>query len=80
MADGVVEVQMPQMGESVTEGTILEWHVSEGQEVAEGDTVVVLEAMKMENNIGADKAGKVTAVKVAVGDSVGAGDIVVEID
>ena len=36
----VIEVQMPQMGESVTEGTILEWHVSEGQEVAEGETVV----------------------------------------
>jgi biotin carboxyl carrier protein len=34
----------------------------------------------MENNIAAEKAGKVTAVKVAVGDSVGAGDIVVEID
>ena len=39
MPDGLIELQMPQMGESVTEGTILEWHVSEGQEVAEGDTV-----------------------------------------
>ena len=31
---------MPEMGESVTEGTVLEWHVTEGQGVSEGDTVV----------------------------------------
>ena len=62
------------------QGTIVKVVVEVGQEVAEGDTVVVLEAMKMENNIAADKAGTVAAVKVSVGDSVGAGDIVVEID
>ena len=62
------------------QGTIVKVVVEEGQEVAEGDTVVVLEAMKMENNIAADKAGTVKAVKVSVGDSVGAGDIVVEIE
>ena len=40
----------------------------------------MLEAMKMENNIIAEKAGTVTEVKVAEGDSVGAGDVVVVID
>ena len=35
-----VEIQMPQMGESVTEGTVLEWHVSERDSVQEGETVV----------------------------------------
>jgi acetyl-CoA/propionyl-CoA carboxylase, biotin carboxylase, biotin carboxyl carrier protein len=62
------------------QGTIVKVLVEEGQEVELGQAVVVLEAMKMENNIAAEKAGTVTAVKVSVGDSVGAGDIVVEID
>ncbi|MGY6500942.1 MAG: acetyl/propionyl/methylcrotonyl-CoA carboxylase subunit alpha [Acidimicrobiales bacterium] len=62
------------------QGTIVKVLVEEGQEIEIGQPVVVLEAMKMENNIAAEKAGTVSAVKVAVGDSVGAGDIVVEID
>jgi acetyl-CoA/propionyl-CoA carboxylase biotin carboxyl carrier protein len=40
----------------------------------------VLEAMKMENNIMAEKAGTVAEVKVKVGDTVGAGDVVVVIE
>ena len=51
-----------------------------GQEVEAGATVCVLEAMKMENNITADKAGSVKEIKVAVGDSVGSGDVVVVIE
>jgi acetyl-CoA/propionyl-CoA carboxylase, biotin carboxylase, biotin carboxyl carrier protein len=62
------------------QGTIVKVLVEEGQEVEIGQAVVVLEAMKMENNIAAEKAGTVSAVKVSVGDSVGAGDIVIEID
>lgn len=62
------------------QGTIVQVKVEEGQTVEVGDTIVVLEAMKMENNITAEKAGTVTSVKVAVGDSVGSGDIVAEID
>ncbi|MCR4994767.1 MAG: biotin/lipoyl-binding protein [Bacteroidales bacterium] len=59
-------------------GTIKQVLVSAGQEVAAGDTVVVMEAMKMENNITAEFAGKVTAVKVAVGDQVQSGQALVE--
>jgi biotin carboxyl carrier protein len=51
-----------------------------GQAVEAGQPVCVLEAMKMENNITADKAGTVTEVKVAPGQSVGSGDIVVVIE
>lgn len=51
-------------------GVITEIKVAVGDEVAVGDTVVVLEAMKMANNIEAEKAGKVTAVCVKVGQSV----------
>jgi len=62
------------------QGTIVKVLVQAGQQVSEGDAVVVLEAMKMENNINADKSGTVREVKVAAGDTVGAGDVVVVID
>ena len=62
------------------EGTIVKVLVEGGQEVAEGEAVVVLEAMKMENNINADKSGTVTELKVSPGDTVGAGDVVVVIE
>lgn len=59
-------------------GTIKQVLVSVGQEIAAGDTVVVMEAMKMENNITAEFGGKVTAVNVAVGDQVQSGQALVE--
>lgn len=60
-------------------GTINDLKVAVGQEVAKGQTVVVLEAMKMENNIDSDRAGKVLEVKVAKGDTVMEGSILVTI-
>ena len=62
------------------QGTIVKVLVEVGQAVEVGATVCVLEAMKMENNITADKAGTVTEIKVAPGDSVGSGDVVVVIE
>ena len=62
------------------QGTIVKVLVAVGDAVEAGQTVCVLEAMKMENNITADKAGTVTEIKVAPGQSVGTGDIVVIID
>ena len=51
-------------------GAILKLLVSEGDEVKEGDVVVVLEAMKMENEIHAHKSGRVSKVHISPGDSV----------
>jgi len=51
-------------------GVITEICVAVGQEVAVGDTVVILEAMKMANALQAEKAGKVSAIAVTVGQSV----------
>ncbi|MFT5203776.1 MAG: acetyl-CoA/propionyl-CoA carboxylase biotin carboxyl carrier protein, partial [Candidatus Aldehydirespiratoraceae bacterium] len=62
------------------QGTIVKIVVAVGDEVELGDPIVVLEAMKMENNVGADKAGTVIEIKVAEGDSVGSGDIVAVIE
>jgi len=61
------------------QGTIVKALVEVGQTVAAGDPVVVLEAMKMENNVAADVAGTVAEVRVSTGDSVAAGDVVVVI-
>jgi len=61
------------------QGTIVKVLVEVGDEVEAGQPVVVLEAMKMENNISADRSGTVTEIKVAVGDTVGGGDVVLVI-
>ena len=58
------------------QGTIVKVLVEVGQEVAVGQAVVVLEAMKMENQISAEKAGTIKEIKVAPGDTVGGGDVV----
>ncbi len=62
------------------QGTIVKVLVEVGQAVELGQAVVVLEAMKMENQINAERAGTVKAVKVTAGDTVGAGDVVVVIE
>jgi acetyl-CoA/propionyl-CoA carboxylase biotin carboxyl carrier protein len=62
------------------QGTIIKVLVAVGDSVDAGDPVCVLEAMKMENNVAADKAGTVTEVLVGPGDSVGSGDVVVVIE
>ena len=62
------------------QGTIVKINVEVGQSVAAGDAVVVLEAMKMENNVAADIDGTVTAVNVEAGQSVAAGEVVVVIE
>ena len=61
------------------QGTIVRVNVGVGDPVEVGQTLCVLEAMKMENNIAADVAGTVREVKVGPGDSVGAGDVLIVI-
>jgi acetyl-CoA/propionyl-CoA carboxylase biotin carboxyl carrier protein len=62
------------------QGTIVRVLVEVGQHVEVGEAVVVLEAMKMENQISAERAGKVAEIKVAAGDTVGGGDVVAIIE
>lgn len=62
------------------QGTIVKILVSEGDTVEVGQTICVLEAMKMENAINAEKAGVIKEIRSAAGDSVGGGDVVAIIE
>ncbi|WP_346007554.1 acetyl/propionyl/methylcrotonyl-CoA carboxylase subunit alpha [Janibacter terrae] len=69
-------------GDSLTapmQGTIVKIAVEEGQQVAEGDLVVVLEAMKMEQPITAHRAGTITGLAAEVGATVSNGAVIAEI-
>ncbi|MBJ7359556.1 MAG: ATP-grasp domain-containing protein [Nocardioides sp.] len=69
-------------GDAVTspmQGTIVKVVVEEGQEIAEGDTVVVIEAMKMEQPLKAHKAGTVTGLQAEVGATVTNGAVICEL-
>jgi len=72
VASGSVEAPM--------QGTIVKVLVEVGQAVDVGTGIVVLEAMKMENQINAEKAGTVKEIKVTAGDTVGSGDILAVIE
>lgn len=60
-------------------GSIIKINVAVGDAVAVGDTVLVMEAMKMENNVLAEKAGTVKSIKIAVGDNVLQDDSLIEL-
>ncbi|BBZ66212.1 MAG: biotin/lipoyl-binding carrier protein [Mycolicibacterium insubricum] len=60
--------------------TVLEVQVREGDQVNEGDTLVLLESMKMEIPVLAEFAGTVTTVHVAPGDQIQAGHLIAVID
>jgi methylmalonyl-CoA carboxyltransferase 1.3S subunit len=61
-------------------GTVVKVVAQPGQVIQPGDTLLVLEAMKMETNITAPVAGKVRTVRVSAGDAVKSGQIVVELE
>lgn len=61
-------------------GLIVSVDISEGQEVKEGDGILVLEAMKMENTLTAPKDGRVKAIKVNAGDKVDKNALLIELE
>jgi acetyl-CoA/propionyl-CoA carboxylase biotin carboxyl carrier protein len=62
------------------QGTIVKVLVNVGDTVEPGESLLVLEAMKMENHINAERAGTISEVRVQAGDTVGAGDILIVIE
>src|SRR5215211_458627 len=75
-----VQLLMPEMGESVTEGTVLEWHVAEGDSVEEGDTMVEVSTDKVDAEVPAPASGTVTKLLVDVDETIDVGKPLAEID
>src|SRR5262249_52982856 len=75
-----VQLLMPEMGESVTEGTVLEWHVSEGDPVEEGQTMVEVSTDKVDAEVPSPAAGTVTKILVQPDEEIEVGKPLAEID
>jgi 2-oxoglutarate dehydrogenase E1 component len=75
-----LQIAMPEMGESVTEGIVLEWHVAEGDFVNEGDTVVEVSTDKVDAEVPAPADGTITKLLVAVDDEVPVGAPLAEME
>ena len=74
-----VQVTMPAMGESVTEGTVLEWHKQEGDTVDLDETLVEISTDKVDAEVPSPATGTVVKVHVAEGDTVEVGQLLAEI-
>src|SRR5712672_661927 len=75
-----LQITMPEMGESVTEGIVLEWPVSEGDFVNEGDTVVEVSTDKVDAEVPAPTSGTITKLVAAVDDEVPVGQPLAEME
>ena len=66
---------MPEMGESVTEGTVLEWHKQEGDPVEEGETVVEVSTDKVDAEVPAPASGTITKILAQPDEAVKVGQV-----
>src|SRR5215207_8107218 len=74
-----VEVVMPAMGDSVSEGTVLEWHKAEGDSVSADETLVEISTDKVDAEVPAPIDGTVVKVHAAEGDTIHVGAVLAEI-
>jgi 2-oxoglutarate decarboxylase len=74
-----VEVTMPQMGDSVSEGTILEWHKQEGDQVSQDETLVEVSTDKVDAEVPSPASGTIAKIHAAEGDTIGVGTVLAEI-
>ena len=70
---------MPEMGESVTEGTVLEWHKHEGEPVSAAETIVEISTDKVDAEVPAPAAGVLTKIHAPEGETIGVGSLLAEI-
>ncbi|MHB8461539.1 MAG: biotin/lipoyl-containing protein, partial [Vulcanimicrobiaceae bacterium] len=76
----IVAVTLPEMGESVTEGSIVEFRKKVGDHVAEGETVVEITTDKVDVEVPAPAAGVITKLVGQPGDTVAVGAVLAELD
>jgi 2-oxoglutarate dehydrogenase E1 component len=75
----LIEVRMPEMGESVTEGTVLEWHKREGEPVSASETIVEISTDKVDAEIPAPASGVIAKIHVSEGQTIEVGTLLAEI-
>src|SRR5215468_10059433 len=78
-AQQIVEVVTPAAGESVTEGTILEWHVKVGDFIRADETIVEISTDKVDVELPSPATGTVTEILAAEGDTVTVGQVIARI-
>jgi len=74
-----IEVTLPAMGESVTEGTVLEWHKREGDAVAADEVLVEISTDKVDADVPAPVGGTISKIHFQEGDTVSVGAVLAEI-
>ncbi|GIO21585.1 2-oxoglutarate dehydrogenase complex dihydrolipoyllysine-residue succinyltransferase [Oceanobacillus sp. J11TS1] len=74
------EIKIPELAESITEGTIAEWLVKEGDKVEKGDAIVELETDKVNVEVNAEFSGVITEITSNEGDDVSVGDTIGKLD
>ena len=74
-----VEVTMPAMGDSVSEGTVLEWHKQEGDQISEDEVLVEISTDKVDAEVPAPATGTVVKIHAAEGDTIAVGALLAEI-
>ena len=75
-AQQIIEVVTPAAGESVTEGTILEWHVKVGDFIKADDTIVEISTDKVDLELPSPASGTVTEILADEGETVGVGQVI----
>jgi multifunctional 2-oxoglutarate metabolism enzyme len=80
VADTLVKVPLPEMGESVTEGSIVEWRKRVGDFVSEGDALVDVTTDKVDVEVPATASGQIAQILAGAGDTVAVGSVLAEID
>ncbi|WLR47721.1 2-oxoglutarate dehydrogenase complex dihydrolipoyllysine-residue succinyltransferase [Halobacillus litoralis] len=74
------EIKVPELAESITEGTISEWLVKKGDQVEKGDPILELETDKVNVEVNADASGVIAELLREAGDDVEVGDVIAKVD
>lgn len=70
------EIRVPELGESITEGTITHWAVQEGDVIHEGDVILEIETDKVNLEVSAEETGVLAEIKKQAGDTVEVGEVI----
>ena len=76
----IIDVVMPKMGESITEGTILEWYKKVGEAIAQDETLLEIGTDKVDSEIPAPNAGIVTEILAQPNDVIDVGEVIARIE